>query len=248
MMMNWTNTVALVTGGGTGIGRAASILLANHGATVAVNYSRSQDEAEETVQHILNAGGHAFAVRANVASDVEVRQMVSLITEKVGPVTALVNNASITHHIPMMDLESVTDDIWNELYDVNVKGMFYCARAVAKGMHQAGQGAIVNLGSIAGSTGSGSSLPYAVSKAAVHGLTKSLAHALSPAIRVNAIIPGAVATRWWAGKEEQMHRLGGELLLQRIAASGDIAHMICATLEQPSMTGQLITVDSGQTL
>lgn len=248
MMMDWTNTVALVTGGGTGIGRATSVLLASRGATVAVNYSRSQDEAEETVQHILNAGGHAFAIRANVASDVEVRQMVALITEKVGPVTALVNNASITHHIPMKDLESVTDDVWNELYDVNVKGMFYCARAVAKGMQQTGQGAIVNLGSIAGSTGSGSSLPYAVSKAAVHGLTKSLAHALSPDIRVNAIIPGAVATRWWTGKEEQMHRLGGELLLQRIAASEDIAHMVCAALEQPSMTGQLITVDSGQTL
>lgn len=200
-MMNWTNTVALVTGGGTGIGRATSILLASRRATVAVNYSRSQDEAEETVQQILNAGGHAFAVQANVASDVEVRQMIASITDQVGPVTALVNNASITHHIPMKDLEAVTDDIWNELYDVNVKGMFYCARAVAKGMQQAGQGAIVNLGSIAGSTGSGSSLPYAVSKAAVHGLTKSLAHALSPDIRVNAIIPGAVATRWWAGKE-----------------------------------------------
>ncbi|MFB8374775.1 SDR family NAD(P)-dependent oxidoreductase [Paenibacillus taichungensis] len=246
--MNWTNTVALVTGGGTGIGRATSILLANRGAIVAVNYSRSKDEAEETVQHILNAGGHAFAVRANVASDVEVRQMLASITDKVGPVTALVNNASITHHIPMKDLEAVTDDMWNEIYDVNVKGMFYCARATAKGMQQAGQGAIVNLGSIAGSTGSGSSLPYAVSKAAVHGLTKSLAHALSPDIRVNAIIPGAVATRWWAGKEEQMHRLGGELLLQRIAASEDIAHMICTALEQPSMTGQLITIDSGQTL
>lgn len=247
-MMNWKNTVALVTGGGTGIGRATSILLANRGATVAVNYSRSQDEAEETVQHILDAGGHAFAIRANVGSDVEVRQMVASVTEQVGPVTALVNNASITHHIPMKDLEAVTDDIWNELYDVNVKGMFYTARAVAKGMQQVGQGAIVNLGSIAGSTGSGSSLPYAVSKAAVHGLTKSLAHALSPDIRVNAIIPGAVATRWWAGKKEQMNRLGGTLLLQRIAASEDIAHMICTTLEQPSMTGQWITVDSGQTL
>ncbi|HBU85365.1 MAG TPA: KR domain-containing protein [Paenibacillus sp.] len=246
--MNWKNTVALVTGGGTGIGRAASILLANRGATVAVNYSRSQDEAEETVQHILDAGGHAFAIRANVGSDVEVRQMVASVTEQVGPVTALVNNASITHHIPMKDLEAVTDDIWNELYDVNVKGMFYTARAVAKGMQQVGQGAIVNLGSIAGSTGSGSSLPYAVSKAAVHGLTKSLAHALSPDIRVNAIIPGAVATRWWAGKEEQMNRLDGTLLLQRIAASEDIAHMICTALEQPSMTGQWITVDSGQTL
>ncbi|MFS0872083.1 SDR family NAD(P)-dependent oxidoreductase [Paenibacillus xylanilyticus] len=247
-MTYWKNRVALITGGGTGIGRAVSLLLAGRGALVAVNYSRSQDAAEETVQHILDEGGQAFAVQANVADDMAVRRMVTTVTETYGPITALVNNAGITRHIPLHDLEAVTDDVWNELYDVNVKGMFYCARAVTEGMQQAGGGSIVNLGSIAGSTGSGSSLPYAVSKAAVHGLTLSLAHALSPLIRVNAIVPGAVATRWWAGNEERMNRLGGSLLLQRISSPEDIAHMICAALEQPSMTGQLITVDGGQTL
>ncbi|MGF9698392.1 SDR family NAD(P)-dependent oxidoreductase [Paenibacillus sp. MABNR03] len=247
-MTYWKNRVALITGGGTGIGRAVSLLLAGRGALVAVNYSRSQDAAEETVQHILDEGGQAFAVQANVADDLDVRRMVTTVTETYGPITALVNNAGITRHIPLHDLEAVTDDVWNELYDVNVKGMFYCARAVKEGMQQAGGGSIVNLGSIAGRTGSGSSLPYAVSKAAVHGLTLSLAHALSPLIRVNAIVPGAVATRWWAGNEERMNRLGGSLLLQRISSPEDIAHMICASLEQPSMTGQLITVDGGQTL
>lgn len=247
-MTYWNNRVALITGGGTGIGRAVSLLLAQKGARVAVNYSRSREAAEETVQQIVDEGGQAFTVQANVASDMDVRQMVAIVTETYGPITALVNNAGITRHIPLQDLESVTEDVWNELYDVNVKGMFYCARAVTEGMQQAGGGSIVNLGSIAGSTGSGSSLPYAVSKAAVHGLTLSLAHALSPLIRVNAIVPGAVATRWWAGNEERMNRLGGSLLLQRISSPEDIAHMICAALEQPSMTGQLITVDSGQTL
>lgn len=110
------------------------------------------------------------------------------------------------------------------------------------------QGAIVNIGSIAGQTGLGSSLPYAVSKAAVHGLTKSLARALAPDIRVNCIVPGAVATRWWAGKEEQMNRLAPNLVLQRISTPEDIASMICAALEQEAMTGQIITVDCGQTL
>ncbi|PAF30272.1 SDR family NAD(P)-dependent oxidoreductase [Paenibacillus sp. 7516] len=247
-MTYWNNRVALITGGGTGIGRAVSLLLAQKGARVAVNYSRSREAAEETVQQIVDEGGQAFTVQANVASDMDVRQMVAIVTETYGPITALVNNAGITRHIPLQDLESVTEDVWNELYDVNVRGMFYCARAVTEGMQQAGGGSIVNLGSIAGSTGSGSSLPYAVSKAAVHGLTLSLAHALSPLIRVNAIVPGAVATRWWAGNEERMNRLGGSLLLQRISSPEDIAHMICAALEQPSMTGQLITVDSGQTL
>ncbi|MCG7382846.1 SDR family NAD(P)-dependent oxidoreductase [Paenibacillus sp. ACRRY] len=247
-MTYWNNRVALITGGGTGIGRAVCLLLAQKGALVAVNYSRSRDAAEETVQQIVDEGGQAFAVQANVASDTDVRQMIATVNEMYGPITALVNNAGITRHIPLQDLQSVTEDVWNELYDVNVKGMFYCARAVTEGMQQAGGGSIVNLGSIAGSTGSGSSLPYAVSKAAVHGLTLSLAHALSPLIRVNAIVPGAVATHWWAGNEERMNRLGGSLLLQRISSPEDIAHMICAALEQPSMTGQLITVDGGQTL
>ncbi|PYE49535.1 SDR family NAD(P)-dependent oxidoreductase [Paenibacillus barcinonensis] len=247
-MTYWADRIVLITGGGTGIGRAVSTMLAERGARVVLNYSRSKQAAEETVQHILNQGGRAFSIQANVASDTEVRQMVREITEMVGPVTDLVNSAGMTYHIPLDDLEMVTDEIWNELHDVNVKGMFHCVRAVTEGMKQAGGGAIVNLGSIAGSTGKGSSLPYAVSKAAVHGLTLSLAHALSPHIRVNAIIPGAVATRWWAGHEERMHQLGGQLLLKRIASPEDIAHMICAALEQPAMTGQLITVDGGQTL
>jgi 3-oxoacyl-[acyl-carrier protein] reductase len=147
----------------------------------------------------------------------------------------------------MDDLESATEEVWDELFDVNVKGMFYCARAVAPFMKNQ-KGAIVNLGSIAGQTGLGSSLPYAVSKAAVHGLTKSLARALAPDIRVNCIVPGAVETRWWAGREALMSRLAPHLPLQRISKPEDIAAMICTTLEQEAMTGQIITVDSGQTL
>ncbi|MEK3883215.1 SDR family NAD(P)-dependent oxidoreductase [Paenibacillus sp. PL2-23] len=246
--MDVKNKVALVTGGGTGIGRATSIALAKRGAIVAVNYSRSQVEAEETVQQILNAGGRAIAMQGDVSREEQMRFMVQLLVQAYGTVDLLVNNASITSHIPIEDLKSISGDMWDTLFDVNVKGMFYCARAVAPYMKENRQGAIVNLGSIAGLTGLGSSLPYAVSKAAVHGLTKSLARALAPYIRVNCIVPGAVATRWWAGKEEQMKQLAPRLLLRRIAEAEDIAQMICATLEQESMTGQIITVDSGQTL
>lgn len=246
--MQLLNKIVLVTGGGTGIGRATSLLLAKRGATVVVNYSRSQADAEETVQCIRNEGGQALAIQANVSQDAEVRSMVNLIVQQFGTVDMLVNNASITSHIPMSNLEEVTGELWDELFDVNVKGMFYCARAVAPLMKKHKEGAIVNLGSIAGQTGLGSSLPYAVSKAAVHGLTKSLARALAPEIRVNCIVPGAVETRWWAGREEQMKKLAPRLLLQRIATPEDIATMICSALEQEAMTGQMITVDSGQTL
>lgn len=246
--MNTTGKVALVTGGGTGIGRAVSLALAEQGALVAINYSRSRTEAEATVARIHAGGGQALAVQANIARDDEVRAMVRHIADTVGDVDLLVNNAGITQHIPLDDLEAVTDEMWQELWEVNVRGMFACARAVAPGMKAKKQGAIVNVGSIAGQTGLGSSLPYAVSKAAVHGLTKSLARALAPDIRVNCVVPGAVATRWWEGREERMQSLAPHLLLQRIAAPEDIAQFICAALEQEAMTGQIITVDSGQTL
>ena len=246
--MHLTNKVALVTGGGTGIGRAACLELAERGAVVAVNYSRSKEEAEETVRLILNKGGHAMAIQADVVQDQEVREMANTVARQFGTIDLLVNNASITRHIPLSDLEAATEEVWDELYAVNVKGMFYCARAVAPYMQNNKQGAIVNVGSIAGLSGLGSSLPYAVSKAAVHGLTKSLARALAPDIRVCCVAPGAVATRWWAGREEQMERLSTNLLLQRISTPEDIAQTICFALEQDSMTGQIITVDCGQTM
>ncbi|RIX50118.1 SDR family NAD(P)-dependent oxidoreductase [Paenibacillus nanensis] len=246
--MELKNKVALVTGGGTGIGKATSLALSRLGAAVIVNYSRSLEDAEETVRQIREEGGRAVALQADVSRDEEVRVMVEKAVQLFGTVDMLINNASVTRHIPMHDLETATEDVWDELFGVNVKGMFFCARAVAPLMRRNRQGAIVNLGSIAGQTGLGSSLPYAVSKAAVHGLTKSLARALAPDIRVNCVVPGAVETRWWAGKEEQMRKLAPNLLLQRISTADDIAQMICAALAQEAMTGQIITVDSGQTL
>ncbi|WP_201002828.1 SDR family NAD(P)-dependent oxidoreductase [Paenibacillus glycanilyticus] len=246
--MELKHQTALVTGGGTGIGRATSLALASKGAAVAVNYSRSVREAEETVQLIQSLGGKAIAIRADVSKDEEVKRMTETIVQRFGTLDLLVNNASITRHIPFPDLDAATGEVWDELFDVNVKGMFYCARAAAPHMKKQGRGAVVNVGSIAGTTGLGSSLPYAVSKAAVHGLTKSLARALAPHIRVNCVVPGAVATRWWAGREEQMSQLAPNLLLRQISTPEDIAQLICASLEQEAMTGQMITVDSGQTM
>ncbi|CAM4489935.1 MAG: SDR family NAD(P)-dependent oxidoreductase [Paenibacillus macerans] len=246
--MSFHNKVVLVTGGGTGIGRATSLLLGERGAAVAVNYSRSAVEAEETVREIKQAGGRAFAIRADVSRDDEVREMVEQVVRQFGTLDYLVNNASITRYIAMQDLDAVTEEIWDDLLGVNVKGMFNCARAAAPYLREGKQGAIVNVGSVAGMTGKGSSLPYAVSKAAVHGLTKSLAHALAPEIRVCGIAPGAVATRWWEGKEEQMRSLITHLPLERISPPEEIAQLICAVLEQFSLTGQIITVDNGQTM
>ncbi|MGY4763764.1 SDR family NAD(P)-dependent oxidoreductase [Paenibacillus caseinilyticus] len=246
--MNLKGKSALVTGGGTGIGRAVSLALADRGAAVAVNYSRSRAEAEETVREIVERGGRAIAVRADVSIDAEVREMAAAAAEALGGLDILVNNASITRHIALDDLEAAEDEVWDTLFAVNVKGMFYCARAAAPFLKRSGQGAIVNVGSIAGSTGLGSSLPYAVSKSAVHGLTRSLARALAPDIRVSCAAPGAVETRWWAGREERMRQLAGHLPLQRITTPEEVAELVVTLIGLESMTGQVVTLDGGQTM
>lgn len=246
--MDVHNKVIIVTGGGTGIGKAVCKKLAKEGAKIVLNYYHSIQEAVDTANELNRMGAEVLLIQADVSKDHEVREMVQKAFSHFGNIHFLINNASITKQIDLSDLEAVTDDIWSNLLDVNVKGMFYCARAVAPIIKQNKIGSILNIGSIAGITGSGSSLPYAVSKAAVHGLTKSLAHALAPEIRVNCVAPAAVSTRWWAGEEEKMNRLSGNLPLQRISTPEDIADLICAILTQDSMTGQIISPNNGMVI
>ena len=123
--------VALVTGGGTGVGRATCIKLADHGASVILNYSHSYKEAQETVEMIEASGGSVIAIKADVTDDCAVQKMIKEAERKFGAIHYLINNASITEQIDLADLESVTDNVWEKLFSVNVKGMFYCARAVA---------------------------------------------------------------------------------------------------------------------
>ena len=246
--MELQGTVGIVTGGGTGIGRAVSLALGRLGVAVAVNYSRSAAEANETAQEIVAAGGRALAIRANVAHEDEVRAMVGEVDAAFGGIDLLVNSAGTTSFIPLADLDRVTDEIWDDIFAVNVKGIFYCARAVAPYMRARGKGAIVSITSLAGFTGDGSSLPYAVSKAAAIGLTRSLARALAPEIRVCSVAPGIVETRWVQGHEEHVRRLGNAALLQRNATPEDVAAMVCALLAQDAMTGQTLVVDGGMRL
>ncbi|BEV70704.1 SDR family oxidoreductase [Paludibacterium sp. THUN1379] len=247
-MSNSQKAVAIITGGGTGIGRATSEMLGAAGCMVVIVYSRSSAAALDTVDTIRAAGGEAIAIQADVADDDQVRRMMTKIAEAFGNITYLVNNAGITRQLPFAELEAISDNTWDELFAVNVKGAFHCSRAAAPYLRTTPGSAIVNVGSIAGETGYGSSLPYAVSKAALHGMTKSLARALAPDIRVNCIAPGAVDTRWWSGNEAKMRQLSGHLPLQRISTAEDIAHTIWLLLTSRSMTGQVIRAENGQTL
>lgn len=241
------SAVALVTGGGTGIGHACSLALHRGGHAVAVAYSRSGDDAAATVDEITGDGGRACVVQADVTDDAAVRAMVAQAREQLGPLTTLVNNAGATVPLPLDDLEGATDEVWQQLFAINVMAPWYCARAAADDLRAADDGSVVNIGSIAGLTGNGSSLPYAVSKAALQGLTRSLARALAP-VRVNEVAPGLVLTRWWAGQEERGRELAASALLDRETTPDDVARAVLGLVESRAITGQTIVVDGGQTL
>ena len=237
--------VALVTGGGTGIGRAISIALAALSIDVAVNYSRSQQEALDTVAAIEKNGGKAVVVQANVAKDAEVRTMVQTVVEQFGQLDYLVNCAGTTVYVDMPDLEGLKPEYWDEIMDVNVKGLFSVCRAAAPHLKKT-HGSIVNITSVAGDTGMGSSIAYAASKAAAISVTKSLARVLAPEVRVNSVAPGIVLTRWVEGREAHVKKLGEHTPLGRCCSAEDVADVAVPLLVNAAMmTGQTVVVDGG---
>ena len=244
--MDLAGKVAIVTGGGTGIGRAISAALARGGAHVAVNYSRSEDDAAATVRELDGIGTRAVAVRADVSRSDDVDAMVARVLDELGRVDLLVNNAGMTVFVPLPDLAGMEEEAWDRIMAVNVKAPFLCARAVAEPMRRAGGGGIVNIASIAGLKPGGSSLAYAVSKAGVIHLTKCLAVALAPDIRVNCVAPGFVRTRWGERfSEEQKQRMEQNAPLKRSVTPEEIATATVECLRNDAITGQTIVVDAG---
>ena len=252
--MELTGRVAIVTGGGTGIGRATSIRLARGGArAVVINYSRSDRDARATADEVRSLGSDATAHQADVADEAAVKAMVADTVERYGRIDVLVNSAGTTHFIPHSDLDGLTDAVWDEILGVNLKGTFFCCRAAATALRDT-HGAIVNVASIAGYRASGSSIAYAVSKAGIIQLTRALALSLAPDVRVNSVSPGLVSTRWFrrrfgddaaAAQEESFVNMTP---LRRIAGPDDVAQAIVALLENDAVTGQDLVIDGGKNI
>jgi len=244
--MKLQDRVALVTGAGTGIGRGIAELFAQEGAKVAVNYSQSRDAAEEVVRGIRGAGGTAVAIGANVSKDSEVHAMVDRIAHEFGTLDILVNNAGWSTRIPHERLEDLTDEVWDRTFDTNLRGAFYCVRAAVPLLRKKDGAAIVNIASVAGMTGVGSSMAYAASKGAMITLTKSLARALAPTIRVNAIAPGFVRTRFADWPQSAFDEGEAITPLKRLATVEEIAALAWhLAVEAKSITGETIAVDGG---
>jgi NAD(P)-dependent dehydrogenase (short-subunit alcohol dehydrogenase family) len=249
--MQLTGAVAIVTGGGTGIGRAVSLALAHAGAkAVFVNYSRSAAEAEATARDLDDLGCEGIAHRCDVAVDADCREMVAQAQLRFGRLDVLVNNAGTTHHIPHRELESLTDKVWEEIIGVNLRGAFHCARAAAPELRKA-HGAIVNVASIAGWRASGSSIVYGVSKAGLIQLTRNLAIALAPEVRVNSVSPGLVATRWFRQKygdepaSAQEQFMAEHTPLGAVALPEHVAQAVMGFLGMDLVTGENLIVDGG---
>lgn len=246
--MDTSRKVALVTGAATGIGSACAIRFAKLGMAVAVNYSRSQKEAEETLMEVKKAGVPGILCKANVADEQAVRAMIGRCKEELGGLDVLVNNAGTTHFIDHDDLDSVTEQVWDDILGVNVKGPFYCCKAAMPLLRERG-GCIVNVTSVAGLQGHGSSIPYAASKAALNCMTKSLARAFAPKVRVNAVAPGPVLTRWLADHQDMVERSLKVTPLGRAAFPDDIADaVVFLATGNTLITGQVLVVDGGRTM
>jgi 3-oxoacyl-[acyl-carrier protein] reductase len=244
--------VALVTGSSVGVGRATALLLASKGWSVVVNCHRTVKEAEETAERCRAAGSDALVAPADVSRDEECRRLVALTLEKYGRLDALVNNAGVTRYVKFEDLEGLSETMWDEIFRTNVFGSFFCTRAAVPHLRASGAGAIVNLASIAGIMGSGSSIAYAAAKAAVINMTRSLARSLGPEIRVNAVAPGALDTRWIrdgigeAGYESIRDTYRRTMPLRDIVPAEAVADTIVWLIEGARMTtGEVILVDAG---
>ncbi|MBZ5595849.1 MAG: SDR family oxidoreductase [Acidobacteriia bacterium] len=249
--MKLKDAVCIVTGSAAGIGAACAERLASKGARIAVNYTRSEKEAHEVAAACESRGGQTIVVQADVSSDADCRRLAKAVLDKWGRIDGLVNNAGTTKFAAHDNFDALDAADFQRIFGVNVIGPFQMVRAVAPAMQRQGAGAIVNVSSIAGITGMGSSVAYAASKGALNTMTLSLARALGPAIRVNAVCPGFVETRWLTnglGPEYEAKKRNYEAItpLKATVKPEDVADAVVWLLEGAGkVTGELITVDSG---
>ena len=249
--MKSNNKVALITGSATGVGAATSIKLARDGWNVVINYSKSQAEAKRTASECGAFGNDVIICKANVADDDQCKNMVHEVIDRWGRIDALVNNAGTTKFCSYDDLDGLSKDDFLNLYAVNVVSAYQMSRATKPYLKKSKDGVIVNTSSISAISGVGSSMAYAASKGALSTLTLSLAHALAPDIRVNAVCPGFIQGRWTKGflgarYEEVKKSIEKRTLLNKTSLPEDVADAIVFLIQKAGMlTEQILTIDGG---
>jgi len=252
--MDLQGKAAIVTGGGTGVGRATALRLAERGCSVLVNYSRSQEAAERTARECEAHGVRSLAFRADVSRDADCRAMAAAAKEHFGRLDVLVNNAGFTKFVAHSDLEGLAVEDWQRILGVNLIGPFLCTRACRGLLAAEGGGEVVMTSSVAGLIGMGSSIAYCASKAALNNLTVTLARTLAPEIRVNAIAPGFIDGEWLreglgGGYEPMKQAMIDQSPLHRVATPESVADGILSILTGPGMTtGHVFPHEAGITI
>lgn len=243
--------VVLVTGGATGIGRACAVRFAKRGFNVVVNFSRSEQEANQAAKLVEAESQSCLLAQCDVSSDADVRSMVQRISMKFGRLDVLVNSAGTTKFLDPTDLGAMTDELWDRILAVNLKAPLYCVRASEPLLRKSEYASVVNISSVAGLRGTGSCHAYTASKGGLNALTKSLALSLAPKIRVNAVCPGPVVGRWMEQSlsSEELAKQAEEYPIPRPATPDDIATTVTyLAIEATHSTGQLLVVDGGRTM
>ena len=245
---------ALITGSATGVGAATALALARKGYNVVINYSRSEREAKETERACRDAGADTLCLRADVALDADCRSLVDAALARWKRLDALVNNAGITTFAGGGSWDALDAETFQRIFAVNALGTFQMIRASVAHL-KAVRGSIVNISSTAGALGVGSSVPYIASKGAINSMTLHLARVLSPEVRVNAVCPGMITTRWFVdgiGKEAYDRfkaHYEANTPLETACSAEDIADAVAWLIESArTTTGELIMLDSGMHL
>jgi 3-oxoacyl-[acyl-carrier protein] reductase len=257
MPMSKDGLCAIITGSASGLGAATSAMLAEDGARIVINYSSSQKEAEATADLCRAAGAEVVVVQGDVSRDEDCRKIVAAAAPW-GRLDALINNAGVTKHVPHGNLDGLSAEDFQRLFGVNTIGPFQMVRA-ARALLEAGAkasghaSAVVNVSSVAGISGVGSSVAYAASKGALNTITYSLARALAPLIRVNTVCPGYIDTPWFTkgrgeeGAKQVRDSVIAKVPLKVASSADDIARLVCflATPASSNMTGELVRMDAG---
>jgi NAD(P)-dependent dehydrogenase (short-subunit alcohol dehydrogenase family) len=251
---------AIVTGSASGLGAATAAILAKGGGKVAVNYSSSKKEAEETADLCRKAGAEVLVVQGDVSRDEDCKKIVAAVGGWAG-LDILVNNAGTTKHVPHHDLDGLSAEDFQRIYAVNTIGPFQMIRAArplleASAKASGRSSAVVNVSSVAGIGGGGSSVAYAASKGALNTMTQSLARALAPLIRVNTVCPGYIDTPWFTkgrgvdGAKQVRDMIVARVPLKSASSADDIAQLVCflALPQSGQMTGEFVRMDAGMHL
>ncbi len=231
----------VITGSSSGIGASTAHLFARLGATVVINSSSSVEAGEALAAELPDAS----YVRADIADHEQARRLIDDVIDRHGRLDVLVNNAGATQVIPHGDLEAASPEVWRKIFDVNVIGTWQVTVAAVPHLRASGGGQVINVSSVAGERPTGSSIPYACSKAAVSHMTRLLANALGPDIRVNAVAPGLVDTPWTADWGAVREFVRAQAPLQRSASPEDVAEVIVGLARASYVTGEVVLIDGG---